>query len=231
VEHKVIVTTHLVIALLCIVPFLASWVFFKASWLKGSVGEFLVNRSVRGALDRNAYRLIKNVTLPTRDGTTQIDHVVVSLYGVFVIETKTMKGVIDGARKQRQWRQNIFGSSYAFQNPLHQNYKHVKAIQALLGIDENAIHSLVVFVGDVQFKTAMPENVTQGVGYLQYIRSKTHTVFTPRDVSEMADIIEKARLARSRETNRQHTAHVKRIVAEDQNRTPPHRPARRAVAR
>jgi len=39
-------------------------------------------------LAKDKYNLIHNVTLLTEDGTTQIDHIVVSQYGVFVIETK-----------------------------------------------------------------------------------------------------------------------------------------------
>jgi len=52
----------------------------------------MVNLAAKFFLDKNIYTLFKNVTLPTEDGTTQIDHVIVSRYGVFVIETKNMKG-------------------------------------------------------------------------------------------------------------------------------------------
>ncbi|WP_339385147.1 nuclease-related domain-containing protein, partial [Vibrio paracholerae] len=41
----------------------------------------------------------------TEDGTTQIDHIVVSKFGVFVIETKYMKGWIFGSKDQKQWTQ------------------------------------------------------------------------------------------------------------------------------
>ena len=50
----------------------------KSPWFKGKVGEFLVNASARLFLDKQRYHLIKNVTLPTEDGTTQIDHIIVS---------------------------------------------------------------------------------------------------------------------------------------------------------
>jgi len=59
----------------------------KSAWFKGVAGEFVVNLSARLFLDKQTYHLIKNVTLPTEDGSTQIDHVVVSKYGVFVVET------------------------------------------------------------------------------------------------------------------------------------------------
>ena len=61
------------------------------------LGEFLVNFLLTKFLPKEHYTLIKNVTLPTDDGTTQIDHIVVSEFGLFVIETKNMKGWIFGS--------------------------------------------------------------------------------------------------------------------------------------
>ena len=60
--------------------------------MKGILGELFVNVVAKVRLDKRIYILFKNVTLPTEDGTTQIDHIIVSRYGVFVIETKNMKG-------------------------------------------------------------------------------------------------------------------------------------------
>ena len=33
-------------------------------------------------LDKSEYHIIKNVTLPVENGTTQIDHIIVCVYGV-----------------------------------------------------------------------------------------------------------------------------------------------------
>ena len=68
----------------------------KSPWFKGITGEFLVNTAARLFLAKDEYHLIKDVTLQTDDGTTQTDHIIVSRYGVFVIETKNMKGWIFG---------------------------------------------------------------------------------------------------------------------------------------
>jgi hypothetical protein len=102
----------------------------KSPWFKGVVGEFVVNLSARLMLDKEVYHLIKNVTLPTDNGSTQIDHIIVSVYGIFVVETKNMKGWIFGSPNQKTWTQKIYKLSSKFQNPLHQNYKHVKELQS-----------------------------------------------------------------------------------------------------
>ena len=57
----------------------------RSPWFKGVLGEFQVNLFLKLFLPKDKYHLIKNVTLPTEDGSTQIDHILVSKYGVFVI--------------------------------------------------------------------------------------------------------------------------------------------------
>jgi hypothetical protein len=94
----------------------------KSPWFKGVVGEFVVNLSARLMLDKETYHLIKNVTLPTENGSTQIDHVIVSIYGIFVVETKNMRGWIFGSPNQKTWTQKIYKHTSKFQNPLHQNF-------------------------------------------------------------------------------------------------------------
>lgn len=63
------------------------------------------------------YTVLNDVILPTQAGTTQINHIVVSPYGVFDIETKNYKGWIFGGVKSTQWTQNIYGRKSNFMNP------------------------------------------------------------------------------------------------------------------
>ena len=77
-----------------LVPLMLVIGVLKSPWFKGHLGEFAVNLAIKLRLDKETYHLIKNVTLPTEDGSTQIDHVIVSVYGVFTVETKNMKGWI-----------------------------------------------------------------------------------------------------------------------------------------
>jgi len=197
-----------------LIPIVFIITFFKTSIGKGIIGKFLVNISAKLKLDKNQYHLNKNVTLPTEDGTTQIDHIIVSEYGIFIVETKNLKGWIFGNEKQRFWSQKIYKHTNKFQNPLHQNYKHIKTIQNALNIESNKIFSLIVFTGDSTFKTEMPENVKHGVSYLDYIKSKTRKIISQKEVTEIIASIESGRLSRSFKTNREHVKHVKNIIKE-----------------
>ena len=192
-----------------LLPIIGIVAFFKSPIGKGIVGEGLLNFVINIALDKKKYQLLKNVTLPTEDGTTQIDHIIVSQCGIFVIETKNMRGWIFGSENQKIWTQNIYGKKYTFQNPLHQNYKHVKTLQKLLKLDENQIFSVVVFVGESTFKTDMPNNVVYPLGLLRFIKSHLTVVFTPREMWRAVEEIEDAQLAKGFKTNREHVQNLK----------------------
>jgi len=200
-----------------VIPIIILLTILKTSWFKGVWGEFIVNMGTKLFLDKEKYHLIKNVTLPTEDGSTQIDHIIVSRFGIFVVETKNMKGWIFGSPNQKTWTQKIYKHSSKFQNPLHQNYKHTKTLESLLALSEEQIFSVIVFVGDSTFKTEMPENVTSGTGYIRYIKSKGQVVLTEAKVKEITSKIETGRLKPSFKTNREHVKHVKTIVEKKEN--------------
>ena len=207
----------LVSMLLVCIPIIFVLYLLKASWFKGITGEFLVHISAKINLNKYEYHVLRNVTLPTEDGTTQIDHIIVSEYGVFVVETKNMKGWIFGDPHQRTWTQKIYKHTNKFQNPLHQNFKHVETLKSTLGLNDQQIFSVVVFVGDSTFKTAMPENVTYGSGFIRFIKSKNKIVISDDDVQQILAKIEAGRLVPSSETNKAHINHVKDIVSEKQS--------------
>jgi restriction system protein len=156
------------------------------------------------------------VTLPTEDGTTQIDHIIVSRYGVFVIETKNMKGWIFGSAQQKTWTQKIYRHTNTFQNPLHQNYKHTQTLQSALALDPDKLFSLIVFVGDSEFKTPMPDNVVSIGSYVRFIKSKTQLILSDNEVQAICHKIASGQLKPSIKTHREHVKHVKAIIEEKQ---------------
>ena len=140
--------------------------------LKGKFGEFAVSIHAKKYLTED-YILLNNCTLPDEQlGTTQIDHILLSPYGIFIIETKNYKGWIFGGERQKMWTQKIFKNSYKFQNPLHQNYKHQKVLEVLLSdiIATEYLHSVIVFMPDCEFKTVMPVNVFRGKAWIEYVK-------------------------------------------------------------
>lgn len=178
------------------------------SLIKGWVGEVQGTLAKKLFLDSETYIDLNNVTIPTSNGTTQIDHVIVSRYGVFVVETKNMDGWIFGDEKSPQWTQSMFGKKYKFHNPLHQNYRHTKALSDFLGIDHDKFFSVVMFWGECEFKTPLPSNVMVR-GYTSYIKSHTTVLFPDHEVQEIATAIKEGMLPKSWATLRQHVASLK----------------------
>ena len=153
--------------------------------VRGWVGEKITTVGVWLFLDKATYRRIDNVIVPAADGTTQIDHILVSVYGIFVIETKNMKGWIFGSPDQDSWTQVIFKKKHTFQNPLRQNYRHTRCLSEYLHVDHALFHSVVWFIGDSTFKTAMPPNVLRA-GLVPYLKGFTNPCLTEQQATEIS---------------------------------------------
>lgn len=115
------------VVLFIVVPIL----FWKLLPSKGERGERYVAVLLK-RLPEKSYRVINNLLISNDGYTSQIDHVIVSVYGIFVIETKNYIGWICGGEHSDYWTQNIYGNKYKFRNPIHQNYGHIKALKNTL---------------------------------------------------------------------------------------------------
>lgn len=189
------------------------------SMFKGFIGEAMGSLAHKMLLDKSIYRELNNVTIPTPDGTTQIDHVIVSRYGIFVIEAKNMSGWIFGDEKSAQWTQSFPGGKFKFQNPLRQNYRHTKCLSDFLGVEHSKLHSVVMFWGETSFKTPMPENVLDK-GYTSYIKSKADVLFSDEEVDELVEAIQTGKLPRTWATRKQHIASLQERHAKPEVKHP-----------
>ena len=179
--------------------------------LKGKFGEFAVKTHVKLYLKEH-YILLNDCTLPDgQGGTTQIDHILLSPFGIFIIETKNYKGWIFGTERQKTWTQKIYKNSYKFQNPLHQNYKHQKVLEQILAdiVEPEYLHSLVVFMPDCEFKTEMPTNVFKGTKWTYYVETFKEPVISEIKLKRIQRRIEKEVLDKSWKTNREHVEYLK----------------------
>lgn len=186
-------------------------IYLNSPYFKGRIGELMVSTHVKKGLGEE-YMLFNNVTIPDGEqGTTQIDHILISPYGVFIIETKNYTGWIFGDVRQKQWTQKIYKKSYKFQNPLRQNYKHSKVLEMVLNdvLDPQYLHSVIVFTPRSDFKTEMPENVFRGKAWLKYVESFNEEVISPMKQKRIRYRIEKEVLEQSWKTDRQHVEYLK----------------------
>ena len=187
----------------------------------GAAGERRVNATLNRNLNEQDYVLLDDLTLPTSDGTTQVDHIVLSRFGIFVIETKNMSGWIFGGESQVRWTQVLHRQKSQFQNPLRQNFHHLKVVQNLLGIRLDQLENLVAFVGSAEPKTEMPPNVFWNRRALSnYITSQKTVRFTENEVRDFARKLRGSALDANKETRRAHVQHVReKAIQKEADRT------------
>ena len=154
---------------------------------------------------------MNHVTLQMGDGTTQVDHILVSRFGVFVIETKDYKGWIFGNANQANWTQVLFKWKFKFQNPIFQNMRHVRAVEGLLDfLPPAAIKGVVVFTGEAKFMTEIPQGVFSISELIEYLREQTVEVMSLNRVQFCVGRLETARLAMSGKTDVEHAQSLQR---------------------
>lgn len=138
--------TFLPIYLPIIILGILSALFYKK--IVGKAGEYHVKNELK-KLPKEKYLILNDVMIYSGNNTHQIDHIVVSEYGIFVIETKQYNGYIVGNEYDKKWKQN---NKYYINNPIHQNYGHVKALENLLCIDNNKFIPIICIPSTAKLK-------------------------------------------------------------------------------
>lgn len=111
---------------------------------KGELGEYKIQLQLNSL--PSEYKHINDVMLKTSKGLTQIDHIVISPYGIFVIETKNFAGWIFGNQQDKYWTQTFYKKKTRFYNPIRQNFGHIKALQdTLKGHKNMKFHPIISF--------------------------------------------------------------------------------------
>ena len=190
---------------LLVIPLLFLKVLLQNPKVKGRIGERAVRSVIGKDLDEETYIEFHDLIIPSRSGTTQIDHIYVSIFGIFVIETKNYTGWIFGSEKQSKWTQVVYKQKHYFQNPLRQNYAHIKALSELLKLPEEKFHSMVVFLGDCELKTQMPPNVCRIRQAASYIRRFQTTLLLPQEIEAATAVLSSNEYQADDEKLRAHT--------------------------
>ena len=135
--------------------------------LRGYFGERWIRKELN-KLPKEEYITLNNIMLMNNNTTHQIDHIVISKYGIFVIETKNYYGLIIGKEYSKKWIQYLGKKKSPFTNPIHQNYGHIKALEELLNLNNNIFISIICFSNQAKLKVESKTIITQ----TDYICSK-----------------------------------------------------------
>ncbi len=161
----------------------------RATTIGGSGREFLASpRQLK-------LREFKNVIVADQRGTTEIDVIVVGNSGVFVVELKDFNAWIFGEEQDEMWTASYRDkSTHQFQNPLRQNFRHMKALQERLRLAPEIVQSVVSFTGNCEFKRPMPPNVVRG-SYRGMIENAIGIRLTDTEVQRICTSLEALEMA------------------------------------
>lgn len=201
--------------ILITIVFLGIAIFIKWKmpvWI-GRFGERFVSRKLH-KLDPAHYRILNDLMLPSKGNSsaTQIDHVVVSNYGIFCIETKAYKGWIFGNANQEHWTQVIYRYREKFYNPLRQNYAHARAIEDLIGPQrlKSPIVSLVAFPNADKLKISGTDSVGHARDVVRKIENYTGAIYSDNERDEIFDLLMRANII-DKEARKLHNREVREL--------------------
>ena len=127
------------------------------------------------------FRCYVGLIVQDERGTTEVDEVLVTPAGIFVIEKKDFGAWIFGNENDEHWTAVYRnGEKHRFQNPIRQNYRHIKALESYLGVPRSMLSSVVAFSRRSRFKTRLPSDVLVG-DHVAYVRSDENIALNPEE--------------------------------------------------
>ena len=200
------------IIIIIVVCSLAVYLRLNRAKILGKWGEKKVSTIL--SLLNSEYTVFNDVLIKNGNWTSQIDHVVVSPYGIFVIETKNYKGWIYGSIDGEHWTQNIWGNKNNLSNPIRQNRGHIIALSKQLPkYCANQYIPIIVFSTQADIKTNFPKelNVLYTWQLLSRIKSYKEAIFSDEQLDEVKEILISKNIT-SKEEKEQHISSVKNNI-------------------
>ncbi|WEG16706.1 nuclease-related domain-containing protein [Alkalihalophilus pseudofirmus] len=97
---------------------------------KGELGEYKIDIQL-DQLPKDC-RFLSDLLVENpkaKSGYSQVDHVVITPYGMIVIETKNYQGTIYGGKGRKTW---LVNGKFKMMNPFIQNYGHIQALKTTI---------------------------------------------------------------------------------------------------
>ena len=183
----------------------------------GWFGEHWTKQALK-KLPKDKYKVINDVLILVDGCTHQIDHVVVSSYGIFSIETKQYNGYIIGSKYDKNWVRHIGKKKYYYTNPIRQNYGHVKALSSLLKIDDSMVHNIVCIPSNARLKIKHDGELVRNYNIVEKILSYKDVLID--DIDVMVSIIAKNNIL-DKKAKKEHIRNIhENIIKNNQTNCP-----------
>jgi hypothetical protein len=113
-------------------------------------------RALLARLERVAFEAVHQVLVPDgMGGFIHIDHLLLTLRGVLVLDTRRVAGLIFGGDQMSDWTVIGRGRRYTFDNPQPALYDRIAAVKALVG--ELSVEGRLLFSNVGKFTKGIPK--------------------------------------------------------------------------
>lgn len=152
----------------------------------GDYGEKMVSSFLED-LDCEDYRVYNDLLIRNGKYTTQVDHIVISCYGIFVLETKNIHGKIYGGGNAEFWKQYLpdigyrrygFTKEHQLRNPIWQNDGHIRTLRRLVFGNDAPVYGIVVFPEDANINVTAEQPVLNMYDVVPYIKQYQDVVLS-----------------------------------------------------
>lgn len=181
---------------------------------KGETGENIIEYDL---INLHFYKkIIRNAYIPYNGGTSEIDLIMLTEFGIYVIESKNYSGWIFGSENNRNWTVSYNkNSKEKLYNPIWQNNSHIKALTNYLQITDSGINSLIIFGGGAELKKVPSNTPTRQIIYdyqiidmFDYEMAKPK-IFTEAYIEKLYSLLEPTTHV-TKDVRQQHIADVQR---------------------
>ncbi len=182
---------------------------------RGFMGEFWVKQELK-KLPTDKYIVLNDIMVKQNNSTHQIDHLIISQFGIFVIEMKNYYGLILGEEHKDKWIQYLGKKKSYFLNPIHQNYGHVKALEKLLNLDNKYFIPIVCFSNQAKLKIEA-KSIVVPLDYLVSTIKSYQNIILDSNLQEIYNrIIEVNIINKSERKN--HVKNIRNKISEDNSK-------------
>lgn len=144
---------------------------------KGAIGENIICNLINSNIDIY-YKIVRNVYIKNEDKYTEIDIILITSFGIFIIESKNYNGsVIYGKEEDFNWTEFFIRGrkSFRINNPIKQNQYHINFISKYLNKSLDYFKSYIVFGKNID------------VSKIQYDKSKNKIINASQVVEHLID--------------------------------------------
>ena len=187
------------------------------TYVVGRAGEHWTKEAMK-KLPQETYIILNDIMISVNNKTYQIDHIIISKYGLFVIETKQYHGYITGNKYDKKWVRVLGKKRYYYTNPIRQNFGHIKAISELLKIDESKIYNVVCIPSNVELHVEHDGEVVRYYELVDKVLSYNNEVID--NVDDIYNTIRNSNITDNK-SRKEHVKNIKENMIEFDSSTCP----------